>query len=85
MALDIENSGIVPKGYILDGFPRTIPQAEALDKALSAIGDSVDYAINVEVPDENIVRRMSGRRACVGCGERSSKVTLLAKEPPYNA
>ena len=56
------------KGYILDGFPRTIPQAEALDKALSAIGDSVDYAINVEVPDENIVRRMSGRRACVGCG-----------------
>jgi adenylate kinase len=43
------------KGYILDGFPRTIPQAEALDKALSAIGDSVDYAINVEVPDENIV------------------------------
>ena len=55
-------------GVILDGFPRTIPQAEALDKALSAIGDSVDYAINVEVPDENIVRRMSGRRACVGCG-----------------
>ena len=55
-------------GYILDGFPRTIPQAEALDKALSAIGDSVDYAINVEVPDENIIERMSGRRACVGCG-----------------
>lgn len=56
------------KGYILDGFPRTIPQAEALDKALSAIGENVDYAINVEVPDENIVNRMSGRRACVGCG-----------------
>ena len=56
------------KGYILDGFPRTIPQAEALDKALTAIGDSVDYAINVEVPDENIINRMSGRRACVGCG-----------------
>ena len=56
------------KGYILDGFPRTIPQAEALDKALSAIGDSVDYAINVEVPDENIIERMSGRRACLGCG-----------------
>lgn len=56
------------KGYILDGFPRTIPQAEALDKALEAIGDAVDYAINVEVPDENIIRRMSGRRACVGCG-----------------
>ena len=56
------------KGYILDGFPRTIPQAEALDKALSAIGDSVDYAVNVEVPDENIINRMGGRRACVGCG-----------------
>lgn len=55
-------------GYVLDGFPRTIPQAEALDKALLAGGDSVDYAINVEVPDENIVKRMSGRRACVGCG-----------------
>lgn len=55
-------------GYVLDGFPRTIPQAEALDKALTAIGESIDYAINVEVPDENIVNRMSGRRACVGCG-----------------
>lgn len=56
------------KGYVLDGFPRTIPQAEALDNALAAIGEKVDYAVNVEVPDENIVRRMSGRRACVGCG-----------------
>lgn len=55
-------------GYVLDGFPRTIPQAEALDAALSANGESIDYAINVEVPDENIVNRMSGRRACVGCG-----------------
>ena len=55
-------------GFILDGFPRTVPQAEALDKALSANGESVDYAVNVEVPDENIINRMSGRRACVGCG-----------------
>ena len=55
-------------GYVLDGFPRTIPQAEALDNALKAIGDKVDFAIDVEVPDENIVRRMGGRRACVGCG-----------------
>lgn len=55
-------------GYVLDGFPRTIPQAEALDAALNAIGETIDYAINVEVPDENIIRRMSGRRACVGCG-----------------
>ena len=55
-------------GYVLDGFPRTIPQAEALDKALAALGDKVDYAIDVNVPDENIVNRMAGRRACVGCG-----------------
>ena len=56
------------KGYVLDGFPRTIPQAEVLDKALSELGDAIDYAINVDVPDENIVKRMSGRRACVTCG-----------------
>ena len=55
-------------GCVLDGFPRTIPQAEALDAALSKAGQAVDYAINVEVPDENIVNRMSGRRACVNCG-----------------
>ncbi|MCH5255345.1 MAG: adenylate kinase [Lachnospiraceae bacterium] len=55
-------------GYVLDGFPRTIPQAEVLDKALREIGDKIDYAINVDVPDENIIRRMSGRRACLTCG-----------------
>ena len=55
-------------GYILDGFPRTIPQAECLDAALEKRGETVDFAIDVEVPDENIVNRMSGRRACVGCG-----------------
>ena len=55
-------------GCVLDGFPRTIPQAEALDAALTKVGQAVDYAINVEVPDENIVNRMSGRRACVNCG-----------------
>ena len=55
-------------GYVLDGFPRTIPQAEALTAALAANGEKLDYAIDVEVPDENIVNRMSGRRACVNCG-----------------
>ena len=55
-------------GYILDGFPRTIQQAESLDEALGQMGESLDYAINVDVPDEHIVNRMSGRRACVGCG-----------------
>ena len=55
-------------GYVLDGFPRTIPQAEALKAALEKMGETIDYAINVEVPDENIVNRMGGRRACPGCG-----------------
>ncbi len=55
-------------GYVLDGFPRTIPQAEALTKALNERGEKLDYAVDVEVPDENIVDRMSGRRACVNCG-----------------
>ena len=55
-------------GYVLDGFPRTIPQAEALKHALEGRGESVDFAIDVDVPDENIIKRMSGRRACVSCG-----------------
>ena len=55
-------------GYVLDGFPRTIPQAEVLDEALTKLRDKIDYAIDVNVPDENIIRRMSGRRACLTCG-----------------
>ena len=55
-------------GYVLDGFPRTIPQTEALDKAVEAIGEKVDFAVNIDVPDEAIITRMSGRRACLTCG-----------------
>ena len=55
-------------GYVLDGFPRTIPQAECLTDALSKLGSKIDYAIDVDVPDENIVKRMGGRRACLNCG-----------------
>ncbi len=55
-------------GFVLDGFPRTIPQAEALDQALNKIGQKMDYAVDVDVPDENIVNRMGGRRACLSCG-----------------
>ena len=68
LVVDRVNQEDCANGYVLDGFPRTIPQAEALDKALEALGQAMDYAINVEVPDENIVNRMSGRRACVDCG-----------------
>lgn len=56
------------EGYVLDGFPRTIPQAEALDAALSERGEKIDYAIDVEVPDSAIIERMSGRRSCSQCG-----------------
>ncbi|MCF0133363.1 MAG: adenylate kinase [Blautia sp.] len=56
------------KGYVLDGFPRTIPQAECLTDALNKLGSKIDFAIDVDVPDENIVNRMSGRRACLKCG-----------------
>lgn len=55
-------------GYVLDGFPRTIPQAESLQKAITEMGQKIDFAINVDVPDENIINRMSGRRACISCG-----------------
>ena len=67
-------------GYVLDGFPRTIPQAEALKAALEKMGETIDYAINVDVPDENIINRMGGRRACVGCGATYHVVNMPPKK-----
>lgn len=55
-------------GYVLDGFPRTIPQAESLTEALKSQDDKIDFALNIDVPDEAIIERMSGRRACPKCG-----------------
>ncbi len=55
-------------GYVLDGFPRTIPQAEVLDNEVAKLGEKIDFAIDVEVPDDDIIRRMGGRRACLKCG-----------------
>jgi len=66
-------------GFVLDGFPRTIPQAEALDAALSKIGQKMDYAVDVDVPDENIINRMSGRRACLNCGATYHIVSIPTK------
>ncbi len=66
-------------GYVLDGFPRTIPQAKALDEALTKNNDAIEYAIDVDVPDEEIVNRMSGRRACVACGATYHLVTIPTK------
>lgn len=56
-------------GYVLDGFPRNIPQAESLTEALRANEEAIDFVIDVNVPDEVIIGRMSGRRACPKCGE----------------
>ena len=66
-------------GFVLDGFPRTIPQAEALDAALGKINEKMDYAIDVDVPDENIVNRMSGRRACLNCGATYHLISIPPK------
>lgn len=67
-------------GYVLDGFPRTIPQAEVLKEALTKINDKIDYAVDVNVPDENIVNRMSGRRACLACGATYHIVHIPPKQ-----
>ena len=67
-------------GFILDGFPRTIPQAEALTKALEAKGTAMDAAVDVEVPDENIINRMGGRRFCPVCGATYHVVALPPKK-----
>ena len=68
MLLDRIHEADCEKGYVLDGFPRTIKQAQSLADELTKLGENVDAAIDIEVPDENIIDRMSGRRVCKGCG-----------------
>ncbi len=57
------------EGYLLDGYPRTIPQADALDIILREIGKLLDVVINIDVSDDSLVERLSGRRTCPTCGE----------------
>jgi adenylate kinase len=68
-------------GYILDGFPRTIPQAEGLDNLQKGINQQLDHVIVMDVPDNLIITRLSNRRSCNGCGQ----VYNLIFEPPENA
>lgn len=66
-------------GFVLDGFPRTIPQATNLDLALTKMGTTIDFAVDIDVPDASIVGRMSGRRACVSCGATYHLITIPPK------
>ena len=66
-------------GFVLDGFPRTIPQAEALTAALDNINQKMDFAVDVDVPDESIVNRMGGRRACLNCGATYHIISIPTK------
>ena len=67
-------------GFLLDGFPRTIPQAEALDKALTAEGKKIDKAVSVAVPNEELIKRLSGRWICRGCQAPFHMVDAPPKE-----
>ena len=68
MLIDRINDKDCVNGYVLDGFQRTLAQASSLDEALAKRNEKIDYAIDVDVPDENIINRMGGRRACLNCG-----------------
>jgi len=68
-------------GYLLDGFPRTIPQAEALDRMLNSLSLKVDKVVSIEVPDGEIISRIGGRRVCEKCGAMYHKVY----DPPKNS
>ena len=56
------------KGFLLDGFPRTIEQAEALNSIMSELDREIDAVINIEVPEEELMNRLTGRRICEKCG-----------------
>jgi adenylate kinase len=65
-------------GFLLDGFPRTVPQAVALDKLLADLGAGLDLVLELVVDDDEVIRRLSGRRTCRGCG----KIWHVEFDPP---
>jgi len=65
-------------GFLLDGFPRTVPQAVALDKLLADLGAGLDVVLELVVDDDEVIRRLSGRRTCRGCG----KIWHVEFDPP---
>ena len=65
-----------PSGYVLDGFPRTVAQAEGLGKALTDAGEKIDAIVELQVPDSAILSRMTGRRSCPVCGQVYHVVNL---------
>jgi adenylate kinase len=67
-------------GFLLDGFPRTTPQAVALDKLLADLGDGLDLVLELVVDDDEVIRRLSGRRTCHGCG----KIWHVEFDPPLH-
>ena len=71
------------RGFILDGFPRTIPQAEALSELLKSMDTPLDYVINMEVPVEEVLRRMSGRLTCPNCGSMFNLTLNPPKTPGH--
>jgi adenylate kinase len=65
-------------GFLLDGFPRTVPQAVALDKLVADLGAGLDVVLELVVDDDEVIRRLSGRRTCRGCG----KIWHIEFDPP---
>ncbi|MFH0810577.1 MAG: adenylate kinase [Pseudomonadota bacterium] len=68
------------KGFMLDGFPRTVPQGEALRAVLADMGRGIDHVVSIEVPDDELVKRLAGRRTCKSCGEGYHIVFKLPKK-----
>jgi len=78
MAKRIRQDDVRSHGFVLDGFPRTVRQAESLEEILTEMGQHIDRVISLEVPDEVVVQRLCGRMGCTKCGE----IYHAATKPP---